>query len=87
MDFISQKFLALCETRWTPPLRSDTEKKMNQEFKKNYVTRLGFEPATSCVAFGYSNYLVIDPKKNNQEFKKNLTFVRFEPLTSSVAGG
>ena len=59
----------MSNVRWTPRLRSDTEKKINQEFKK-YVTRLGFEPATSCVAFGYSNYLAIDQKKTDQEFKK-----------------
>ena len=43
------------------------KRKINQELKKN-VTRLGFEPAISCVAIGYSNYLAIDKKeeKNNQ---------------------
>ena len=32
---------------------------------KNFrnMTRLGFEPATSCVAIGYSNYLAIDQKE------------------------
>ena len=35
------------------------KEKNNQEFKK-YMTRLGFEPATSCVAIGYSKYLAID---------------------------
>ena len=39
------------------------KRKINQEFKKKYVTRLGFEPATSCVAIGYSKYLTIDQKE------------------------
>ena len=39
---------------------------------KKYVTRLGFEPATSCVAFGYSNHLAIDQKeKLIKSLKKN----------------
>ena len=40
---------------WTPRFRSDTEKKINQEYEKKNVTRLGFEPETCCVEFGYSN--------------------------------
>ena len=39
-----------------------SKRKINQEFKK-YVTSLGFEPATSCVAIGYSSYLAINQKE------------------------
>ena len=63
------------------------KRKINQEFKK-YVTRLGFEPATSCVAIGYSNYLAIDQKeKTNQEFKKKIARLGYEHPSSCVAGG
>ena len=50
-------------TRWTPGFaRVPKRKKINKELKK-YVTGLGFESATSCVAIGYSNYLAIDQKE------------------------
>ena len=39
------------------------KRKIYQELKKKYVTRPGFEPATSCAAFGYSDYLAIDQKE------------------------
>ena len=40
------------------------KRKINQELKKKlYMTRLGFKPATSCVAIGYSKYLAIDQKE------------------------
>ena len=38
------------------------KRKINQELFLN-VTRLGFEPATSCIAIGYFNYLAIDQKE------------------------
>ena len=60
--YIESTPVSITRSRWTLRLRSDTEKKINQEFKK-FVTRQGFEPATSCVAFGYSNYLAIDQKE------------------------
>ena len=49
-------------TRWTPGFARVPKRKINKEFKK-YVTGLGFEPATSCIAIGYSNYLAIDQKE------------------------
>ena len=49
------------------------KRKTNQVFLK-YVTLLGFEPATSCVASGYSNYLAIDQK---EKLIKNL--IKFSP--------
>ena len=49
---------------------------------------LGLEPATSCVAIGYSNYLAIDQKeKLIKNLKKQLTRLRFEPPTPCVADG
>ena len=39
------------------------KREINQDFLKKYVTRLGLEPATSCVAIGYSKYLAIDQKE------------------------
>ena len=67
------------KTRWTPRLRSDTEKKINKELKKNYVTSLGIESATSCVAFGYSNYIAINHKEKvikNSKKKIDLRGIR-----------
>ena len=47
------------------------KEKLIKNFKK-YVTRLGFESATSCVAIGYSKYLAIDQKeKLIKNLKKN----------------
>ena len=58
------------------------KEKFIKNFKNNYVTRLGFEPATSCVAIGYYSYLAIDQKEKlimNQ--KQKLTRLGFEPPT------
>ena len=47
------------------------KEKLIKNFKK-YVTRLGSEHATSCVAIGYSKYLAIDQKeKLIKNWKKN----------------
>ena len=43
------------------------KEKLIKNLKKN-VTRLRFEPATSCVTIGYSKYLAID--QTNQKLKK-----------------
>ena len=59
---------------------------------KKYVTRLGFEHATSCVAIGYSKYLAIDQKekliKNWKKKKKDPSGIRTAGLpTFRNAGG
>ena len=39
------------------------KEKLIKNLQKKYVTCLGFEPATSCVAIRYSKYLAIDQKE------------------------
>ena len=53
------------------------------------MTRLGFKPATSCVAIEYSKYLAIDQKVKpikNWKKKKKIR-LGYEPLTFRIAGG
>ena len=52
------------------------------------MNRLGFEPATSDIAGGYSNHLAIDWKEQLiKNLEKNVTRQGFEPATSCAAGG
>ena len=47
----------------SPALLGYQKEKLIKNLKKLYMTRLGFKPATSCVAIGYSKYLAIDQKE------------------------
>ena len=55
------------------------KRKINQKFQK-YVNRLGFEPATSCVAIEYSNYLAIGQKEKLIKNLKKLTRLGFRRI-------
>ena len=64
------------------------KEKLIKNLEKKYVTRLGFEPATSLRCNWIFLILSHRPKrKTNQKLKKKETRLAYEPPTFRITGG